>query len=500
MNGTQYISDYLTEDEILKWKSGENILIHAGTNAGKTVFSTTKLPQIAAKHNKRVKLLVPRTTLRDQLLDRLPSNVDIELYQNLEKRIYNNKEKVVKELNDYMFIVADECHYFYHDSGMNLNTSDSLEIIFNSTSVKIFMSATPGLFEQKCLEQGLELTVYNFAAQQVKIDSLTFYADVGKDSEDEALMQIVDICVSNRIKALIFVQKMKTGLKLYKKYKDYSLFLCSKHKPEYKKYVDQAAIKKMQATEKFDKTLLITTSAMDVGFTLKDADLNVIVIDGFIELGTIKQMIGRKRIVNGSDRVQLFIKKLNNRSVSSWRSRLLGRLRMAEDYRRMELSDFIKKHFRKTDSLGIIYDDIDANGHLVKRFNNERYAYYRSVIEEYESIIAIKPYGLKTYLSDALGIIPLPDWDNSANKDLYEYLKSLADRQEVMLTQKDREPFLERLNIRRNGRIVKNKDALNALFKSEYGITNYEIKDFKTNRKVDGKIKQFFHAWKIVKI
>ena len=520
MNGAKYISELINENIILGWKSGENIMIDAGTGAGKTTFAIVGLSKIASRYDKKVIIYVPRTMLKKQKLDDIQrynddpnnivkiTNVDIELYQKLENEIRKDKEATIAKLNDYMFVVSDECHYFFTDSGMNINTPDSLDILLKLDTVKIFMSATPDMFKQKCIDHGSELTLFNFDSMQVKIDSLTFYSGSKKNGEDAELEQITDLCISNyysaRTKAVIFVQKIKTGVKLYKKYKNDAIFFCSERKPEYKKYVDEVAIANMMNNKKFDKAILITTSALDVGFSLEDSAIDTIIIDGFIDIGTIKQLIGRKRNAGKGDRASLLIKKLNNRSINSWRSRLLGKLRMAEDFRTMELQQFIQKYFRKSDALGIIYDDFQ-NGVLTKGFNDERYRYYKNLIKEYEQIISVKPYGMKKYISDAFGLVPREDWDISDNKDLKKYLELLYEKGEVMLSRTDREPFLERLNIRRNGRVVKNKDALNSLFKNEYHIKEYEIKEFITNRKVtdqngNEKIKKFKYAWKIVKL
>lgn len=88
---------------------------------------------------------------------------------------------------------------------------------------------------------------------------------------------------------------------------------------------------------------------------------------------------------------------------------------------------------------------------------------------------------------------------NAEKTVMLDLLMVLCDSKTIMLTRESREPFIKKLNIRKNGRIVKNRKSLNNILKNEYGITEYEIKEFKTNRKIDGEIKQFHRAWKIVK-
>ena len=58
MNGTklQYISDKLSDEIIKSWEmeSEENILIVAGTNAGKSYFIKNRLYAYCKKHNLKI--------------------------------------------------------------------------------------------------------------------------------------------------------------------------------------------------------------------------------------------------------------------------------------------------------------------------------------------------------------------------------------------------------------------------------------------------------------
>lgn len=82
--------------------------------------------------------------------------------------------------------------------------------------------------------------------------------------------------------------------------------------------------------------------------------------------------------------------------------------------------------------------------------------------------------------------------------NLSDYLGILADSNVVMLTANDRKPFIEKLNVRHDGKLLKSKNSLNAaLTEKKY---NFRIEEFKTRRSINGNIKSFKSAWRIVRV
>lgn len=499
----KYISDIITESVIESWQLNTNIMIATPTGSGKSYFSLYRLSGYARKKGRKILYLLPRRSLKRQFTKEIEKSgindvVTIMSYQQLEDMIKKNKS-FLQSIEQYFYVVIDECHYFTSDSTINEYTDISLQKILECNCVRIFMSATPNEIEEYLIvKKHVKFETYRIEPSKNKISSIYFYKD--KDNEDEALCQMVDICISNRTKCIVFVQKLQTGLKLYKKYKEYCLFYCSQQKKEYK-YVDEKAIDEMAANEKFDKLVLITTTALDVGFNIKDVELNNIIIDGISDTNTIIQCIGRKRMVTDGDTVSVYIKDCKNSSINGRLSVLKGQIKMANFLENHTDIEMVQQFPKKSDDLKIIYDYIKPDGTIGKAVNGLKLFHFQKMIEEYEEIVKIKPYGLRKTIMDKFNIKSCEMWDNSSNRDLEEYLKSLYERKEVMLTNKERQPFLERLNIKRNSKLIKGADTLNYIFENEYKI-NYRIKQFETTRRngKNQKPDKYKAAWKIVKV
>lgn len=68
-----------------------------------------------------------------------------------------------------------------------------------------------------------------------------------------------------------------------------------------------------------------------------------------------------------------------------------------------------------------------------------------------------------------------------------------------MLTAKDRQELIEKVNVRngKNNTLLKGLDTLNG-FLSENNL-DYYIKQFETSRIINGKKKKYKSAWKVMK-
>lgn len=123
------------------------------------------------------------------------------------------------------------------------------------------------------------------------IKSLTFF------HEKEQLENIAAQVISSNSKAVFFIQSTERALELYKRFKDDMIFSCSKGNQKYKKYMDETLIDSIADNCTFDSAILVTTSALDSGFTLKDSAIDTIVVD-MMEPETVIQCVGRKRPIN----------------------------------------------------------------------------------------------------------------------------------------------------------------------------------------------------------
>ena len=67
-----------------------------------------------------------------------------------------------------------------------------------------------------------------------------------------------------------------------------------------------------------------------------------------------------------------------------------------------------------------------------------------------------------------------------------------------MLTAEDKKPFIEKMNVKHNGKLLKSKNSLNAALEEKH--KPYRIEGFMTNRVVDGNKKKYLHAWRIISL
>ena len=76
----------------------------------------------------------------------------------------------------------------------------------------------------------------------------------------------------------------------------YAIFNCSRYNNQYRKHRCNSEMSDLIKNERFEKLILITTSALEVGFNILDSDIHNIVIDGIDDIDSIIQCIGRKRV------------------------------------------------------------------------------------------------------------------------------------------------------------------------------------------------------------
>ncbi|KMY49596.1 hypothetical protein [Peribacillus loiseleuriae] len=80
--------------------------------------------------------------------------------------------------------------------------------------------------------------------------------------------------------------------------------------------------------------------------------------------------------------------------------------------------------------------------------------------------------------------------------ELIEYLESIVG--EVILTAVDRKELIAKINVKQNGKMLKNLDILNSALR-EQGL-DYYIKQFETSRIESGKKKKYKSIWKVMEI
>lgn len=382
------VSEVVTLNEINSWNDGDIVTIKAGTGMGKSYFIKNNLYAIAKRDNKKILMLIHRRNCTDQFFRELARDdkldiITIRTYQRIE---YDKKRGNDFSFNEYDYIICDEFHYFMSDAAFNKTTDMSLEAILKQTNkIRIFMSATGDYMEQYINNfKKLETINYSLPIEFNFIKQLTFY------NKYSTLETFIDEAIQKGNKGIFFIESAKKAYELHKKYKEHTLFNCSKTNAEYYKYVDQDRISDMLENEKFEELILITTTCMDAGVNIIDDKLEHIVCD-VKDISTLIQCIGRKRIVNKKDKIYLYIKTITNQQLGGIQTQLGRKLEMARFLKDNTVEAYIEKYQRENDYFNIVYDDVV--GEEDKGTKKINWLIYFKCITQSNEIEVMKRYG-----------------------------------------------------------------------------------------------------------
>lgn len=308
----------IKKEDVLKWKPQDNILITSPMGAGKSYFCKNTLYDIAKSANGKILMLIHRSNCVEQFkyeieMDGKSEVVEVITYQSLEYSVLHNLKKF--DLSKYMFVVCDEFHYFFNDSSFNNKTAISFNMIMSNTeSIHVFMSATGDhmarymkkYIRENELEDAIEYEIpFDFSF----IQQLTFF------HKDVTMEEFLKEGIRKGDKGIFFIQSAEKAYKLYSKYKKHCVFNCSTNNKKYYEYVDQEKIRFILMNQRFEEQFLITTSCFDAGINIIDMDVKHIVID-IVDIGSLIQCMGRKRIQNEDDKVHVYIKIINNQKLA----------------------------------------------------------------------------------------------------------------------------------------------------------------------------------------
>lgn len=337
-----YVSEIIGED-YRNWNKGDIVKIKAQTGTGKTFFITgdknTK-GLIDKIENKNLLYICNRIELKRQVkldllkkfeelhliykddntdkkdiiivenmkydinkLDKLKDihNVTVTSYQELAEReldnIYYNTNHTIE---NYDYIVCDECHFFLTDAGFN---SKSFLSFFNivkgkfENSIRIFVSATIDEVERAIeisINENNEIWNYDTNRDYSYLNTKYF----------KKLDDIVTTIKNDRTddKWLIFVKNKKEGIELSEKLQALNIdveFIRAK--------VDSKEKKNITSNNEFDCRVLISTKVLDNGVNIKDDSVKNIAVMSYDET-TFIQEIGRLRIdINNAREINLYI-------------------------------------------------------------------------------------------------------------------------------------------------------------------------------------------------
>ena len=297
-----WVTDFLYD---MKLDFGKIAFLTASCGTGKNEYVRFLVEN---RYYQRVLVLANRKANKLQIMDKLGVDgtemfpkVVVKSYQSLEL----TSEYFSEELELFDLIVADEAHYFLNDSLFNPRVNVSLRrIMMAKRPAKLFMSATltdiEALVIGKIKEHRGTDIIGKIATRYMLIrkkQHIKFVACVD-------YKEIVPKILGSSEKWLIFVDSIKKGTELKKSIGAEAVFICAENSEANGEAV--AEIKGLIENEMQCHRVVISTSILDNGITIKDTALTNIVIDCNDRVEMV-QMLGRKRCINEEDQFSLYL-------------------------------------------------------------------------------------------------------------------------------------------------------------------------------------------------
>lgn len=382
----KYISDVITKEEIYnKWAMGMKILITAQTGAGKSYFIQNTLYEYCKENDIKCVLFSNRDLLKRQNMAFLEDKMDVfyvENYQNIEIKLDGGIDFGAL-FSKYQVVVFDEAHHFFFDSSFNRRTDLLLKTLKQKFPNKIFvfLTATPQILLEYHREYDLK---YNLGSDYSYIESLSFYT---KDSAVEAILQNLEYGE----KAIFFANKTKDAYIMAEKFAEESSFICSESS-DYKNHRNEETLREIALTESFSSKILCTTKVLDNGVNIKDPDVRTIIIETSDPINLI-QSIGRKRILENSDKIKLYVKDVHNGILYQKIKECNQNLQFVEVLESFGSSEF-QQLYKKRDFKSIVDNDYTVN---VAKFH-----YYKFLKSVYNKMRKKEKGGFQEYVCELL--------------------------------------------------------------------------------------------------
>ena len=514
------ITDVISKEEARNWEPGSNILISAPMGAGKSYFCKNMLYELAKEVNGKILMLIHRTNCVEQFKYEIETDgksdvVDVVTYQSLEYGKLHNTSKQI-DLSLYQYVVSDEFHYFFNDSSFNNKTAVSFQMIMsNESSVHVFMSATGDnmarYMKKYIRDNGLEKAIeYEVPFDFSFMENLVFF------HKDTTMEEFIKEGIEKGDKGIFFIQSAEKAYKLYSKYKKHCVFNCSANNGKYYEYVDKEKIRNILINQRFEEQFLITTSCFDAGINIIDRGVKHIVID-IVDIGSLIQCIGRKRIQDEEDKLNVYIKVINNQKLAGLKRSMEQKVEMADFYMKSgySIEKLIEKYPMQNDVNNILYDDLmyDEQGRIIpnsytKTINEPMYFKKKEDIADFSMMM--EKYGKFGYCKYLATMFGFRDKETGSYRyrmineeyELEEYLEKMVKDGTVLLQLKDRTELIKKINAKQDGRLLKKAATLNQVL--EERELDYRIKEFATTRYVEDSVgkkkkKIYKSAWKVVR-
>lgn len=512
------VTDIIKPEDISKWKPNNNVLISSPMGAGKSYFCKNTLYDIAKKTHGKILMLIHRSNCVEQFKYEIETDgkadvIEVITYQSLEYSKLHNTNKF--NLSDYMFVVCDEFHYFFNDSSFNNKTAVSFKMIMSNTdSIHVFMSATGEHMARYMKKYIKDNKLENAIEYEIPFD-FSFIRELTFFHKDVTMEEFLKEGIEKGDKGIFFIQSAEKAYKLYSKYKKYCVFNCSSNNSKYYEYVDKDKIKQILMNQRFEEQFLITTSCFDAGINIIDTDVKHIVID-IVDIGSLIQCMGRKRIQNEEDKVSIYIKIINNQKLAGLKRSMEQKIEMADFYMQngYSVEKLIEKYPMQNDINNILYDDLmqDENGNIIpnsytKVINEPMYFKKKEDIADYSLMLEkYGKFGYCKYLAATFGFIDEETGSYTYRMineeyELEDYLRKMVHDEVVLLQLRDRSELIKKINAKQDGKLLKKAGTLNKVL--EEREIEYRIKEFSTTRYIQDengnkKKKVYKSAWKIV--
>ncbi|WP_310877127.1 hypothetical protein [Priestia megaterium] len=495
MNNTQIkltITDIIKHNGgIEQWNKGDIISISSGTGTGKSHFIKNSLHDYAKQTNSKILFLVHRLSCMNQfnnelVRDNKQDTIHIKTYQAIESLV---KKKEPFDFTPYDYIVCDEFHYFISDTLFNRTTDLSLEsIISQHDKIRIFMSATGDIMENYLKGfSNINIIKYSIQPNYDFINTLSFY------SKGNTLERIIHNAIDKKEKTIVFIDNAKKAFELHNKFRKHSIFNCSQNNYTYKKYISNE-INDIYEKEKFNSLILITTNAMDAGINIIDSELKNVICD-IRDIEVLIQCIGRKRIINPDDYINLTIKALSNQQIGRISSNLSKQFKHAEYLKNNDTEAYVNEYYRNLDvNNGIVYDEL-VNGKIEKKINMLAYYKYISDVATFKGMIdKYGKYAYCKYIANKFNKrYSIIEEGNKVN-ELENYLENIAGKK---LLKEEQKELIETIGLKdAKGRQQKSIGLLN-LYLQENKL-GFLIVSKQSTKTIDSKKKRYTY-WEVMR-
>ena len=447
-------TDLITNEEINNWVKGKGVFLNGGTGTGKTYFIVKTLAEKCREENKKILFLCNRDKLRNDVIeDAMAFNtsdiVTVTTYQAIQQKLIRGED-----IERYDYITCDECHYFYDDATFVDFTDEIMDYITTrKNSVVIFMSATAEVLYKKLQGLNIITNTYTIAIDYSYVKELQFLS--GKDAIN---IKVLELLENTDDKIIYFANSVKKAYEIYEQCKDKAYFYCSKGNKEYSKYSNYDCIKVYNKNLiTFDKRILITTTVLDNGVTLKDKNIKHIITD-VLDINKMQQCLGRKRIIDDIDWCNFYIFNYSNKYLGNYKGSLTKELNPAIIFN-ASFDTFSNTYLKgnKRFNNELLYINKDGNLQL----NETKYNKYTSELANIELMLK---FSYKAVILNRLGksinaITRDINYEKVSKEDeLLLYLESVVGKR---LYKEEQKELIEKINVRVNGKQQRSYSKLN---------------------------------------